>query len=106
MKGPTLVQTLLKKAKVERFDLLGVTDYKDNIIKTVWYWHKNECDRGWTAEQWRREGVCVCVRERERERIVANNTTDKGLSPKYANNSYNLTTKNKQPNWKTGGRPK
>ena len=32
------------------------------------------------------------------EEILANDSTDKGLISKYTNNSYNSTTKNKQPN--------
>ena len=35
----------------------------------------------------------------EWDKTVANNATNKSLTPKYADNSYNSTTKNKSKNW-------
>ena len=43
----------------------------------------------------------------EWEKIIANETTDKGLIPKYTSSSYTTQyQENKQPNQKMGERPK
>ena len=42
----------------------------------------------------------------EWEKIIANETTDKGLISKIYKHTYNLMPENKQPNQRVGKRPK
>ena len=53
-----------------------------------------------------KRGKKVKRKPSEWEKITANETTDKGLIPKYTSSSYNSIPEKQKPNQKVGKRPK